>query len=140
MRGRHVAELLQDLQRAARGRVATLRTPARSAAAAAGGARPPAARRPVTRARLAAANSRLDAAIVRRRHAARTRLGSLAAGLGSLSPLAVLGRGYAVCWDAERRVILRDALSVADGDAIRVTLARGELQARVTGRDLEIDR
>ena len=139
MRGRHVAELLQDLQRAARGHIATLerrldqlqlRLEGRDLRRRVAG----------THARLAAANTRLDTAIVRRHHAARTRLGSLAAGLGSLSPLAVLGRGYAVCWDAERRVILRDALSVADGDAIRVTLARGELQARVTGRDLEIDR
>ena len=69
----------------------------------------------VTRARLATANSRLDAAIVRRRHAARTRLGALAAGLGSLSPLAVLGRGYAVCWDGDRRAILRDASAVRRG-------------------------
>ena len=134
MRGRQVADLLQDLQRAARGRASMqerrldqlqLRLEARDLRRRVG----------VTRGRLAIANSRLDAAIVGRRHAARTRLGALAAGLGSLSPLAVLGRGYAVCWDGDRRVILRDASTVSEGAAIRVTLARGELQARVTGTD-----
>jgi exodeoxyribonuclease VII large subunit len=136
MRGRHIGELLQDLQRAARGRMALLerrldhlhvRLEARNLRRRVG----------VTRARLAAANSRLDAAAIARRHKARTRLGLLAAGLGSLSPLAVLGRGYAVCWDGERRTILRDAGAVADGTPIRVTLAHGELRAQVTGRDLE---
>jgi exodeoxyribonuclease VII large subunit len=133
MRGRHVADLLQDLQRAVRGRVGAqarrldqlhVRLESRGLRR----------RVAVTRARLAAANSRLDAAMVRRRHVARSRLGSLAAGLGSLSPLAVLGRGYAVCWDEERRTILRDATAVPTGTAIHVTLARGELHARVTGR------
>ncbi|HZB24700.1 MAG TPA: exodeoxyribonuclease VII large subunit, partial [Vicinamibacterales bacterium] len=133
MRGRHVADLLQDLQRAVRGRVGAqarrldqlhVRLESRDLRR----------RVAVTRARLAAANSRLNAAMVRRRHVARSRLGSLAAGLGSLSPLAVLGRGYAVCWDEERRTILRDATAVPTGTAIHVTLARGELHARVTGR------
>ena len=134
MRGRHIAELLQDLQRAARGRVAALerrldrlhlRLEARDLRRRVG----------VMRARRAAADSRLDAAMTARRHAARTRLGSLAAGLGSLSPLAVLGRGYAVCWDDERRVILRDASAVNEGASIRVTLGHGELRARVTGSE-----
>jgi len=133
MRGRHVADLLQDLQRAIRGRVGAqarrldqlhVRLESRDLRR----------RVAVTRARLAAANSRLDAAMVGRRHVVRSRLGSLAAGLGSLSPLAVLGRGYAVCWDEERRTILRDATAVPTGAAIHVTLARGELHARVTGR------
>jgi len=133
MRGRHVADLLQDLQRAIRGRVGAqarrldqlhVRLESRDLRR----------RVAVTRARLAAANSRLDAAMVGRRHVVRSRLGTLAAGLGSLSPLAVLGRGYAVCWDEERRTILRDATAVPTGAAIHVTLARGELHARVSGR------
>jgi exodeoxyribonuclease VII large subunit len=133
-----VTDVLQDLQRAVRGRVGVLerrldqlqvRLEARDLRRRLG----------ITRTRLAAANTRMDAASVRRRHAARTRLGALAAGLGSLSPLAVLGRGYAVCWDGERRAILRDASAVAEGSPIRVTLARGELRARVTGTDTSDD-
>jgi exodeoxyribonuclease VII large subunit len=133
MRGRHVSELVHELQRVVRGRLALVwrrldqfdrRLEARDLRRRVGS----------TRTRLATARSRLDAAVIRSRHTSRTRLGTLAARLESLSPLAVLGRGYAVCWDGERQAILRDAAAVADGAAIRVTLARGELRARVTAR------
>jgi exodeoxyribonuclease VII large subunit len=136
LRSRHVAELFHDLHRAARTHLGglerrleqlRLRLEARDLRRRVG----------VTRARLVTATGRLDAALVRRRHAARARLGTLAAGLGSLSPLAVLGRGYAVCWDGARQTILRDAGEVSEGAPIRVTLARGELAARVTGKTEE---
>jgi exodeoxyribonuclease VII large subunit len=58
----------------------------------------------------------------------------LAARLHALSPLAVLGRGYAVCWDATRTSIIRSASSVGAGDQVRVTLAEGELQCEVKGQ------
>ena len=58
----------------------------------------------------------------------------LAARLHALSPLAVLGRGYAVCWDATRTSIIRSASTVSRGDAVRVTLADGELQCEVKGQ------
>jgi exodeoxyribonuclease VII large subunit len=51
--------------------------------------------------------------------------------LETLSPLAVLGRGYAVCWNADSTRILRDAADVAPGDPVRVTLAKGELDCEV---------
>jgi exodeoxyribonuclease VII large subunit len=63
------------------------------------------------------------------RHEARTR--ELAGRLDSLSPLAVLGRGYAVCWDATRTSIIRSASATAPGDTVRVTLSDGELRCRV---------
>jgi exodeoxyribonuclease VII large subunit len=86
------------------------------------------------RERLAAADGRLAAASARTRHRADGRLRATAARLGALSPLAVLGRGYAVCWNADRTAIVRDAARVAEGDRVRVTLARGELNCHVIDR------
>jgi exodeoxyribonuclease VII large subunit len=62
---------------------------------------------------------------------ARRRLGERAARLDALSPMRVLGRGYAVAFDATGRA-LTDAASVEPGDEVRVRLARGELEADVT--------
>ncbi|HVQ39196.1 MAG TPA: exodeoxyribonuclease VII large subunit, partial [Pyrinomonadaceae bacterium] len=53
-----------------------------------------------------------------------------AASLDALSPLAVLGRGYAIA-QSEDGKLLRDASAVAIGDSVRVRLAKGDLQARV---------
>jgi len=85
------------------------------------------------RARLVAADSRLAAAAARRRHHADARLRGAAARLESLSPLAVLGRGYAVCWNADRTAVVRDAARVPPGTRVNVTLHRGELHAEVIG-------
>ncbi len=85
------------------------------------------------RMRLAAQDSRLDAAVRQRQHRADARLRDSVGRLESLSPLAVLGRGYAVCWNAERTVIVRDARAVRPGDDVLVTLAAGELRCEVTG-------
>ena len=61
---------------------------------------------------------------------------NLSAGrLENLSPLAVLARGYAVCWNADRTAIIRDADQVAPGERFRVTLQRGELRGQVVGRE-----
>ena len=43
----------------------------------------------------------------------------------------MLGRGYAVAWNADKSQVLRDAVAVAPGDTIRVTLSRGELDCDV---------
>jgi exodeoxyribonuclease VII large subunit len=82
---------------------------------------------------LAGADGRLGAAFDRRRHAHDARLRSAVARLESLSPLAVLGRGYAVCWNEDRTRIVRDAATIAVGDRVRVTLASGELDCDVRG-------
>jgi exodeoxyribonuclease VII large subunit len=48
----------------------------------------------------------------------------------ALSPLAILERGYAICRDAEGR-ILKEAAAVAAGDRVEARLARGTLECRV---------
>src|SRR5262249_3530532 len=48
--------------------------------------------------------------------------------LHSLSPLAVLGRGYAIAFDSEGRIIKR-ADDVQSGESIRIRVAEGEIEA-----------
>jgi exodeoxyribonuclease VII large subunit len=72
------------------------------------------------------------------RHAlelARGRCDSAVRALHTVSPLATLGRGYAIATRARDGAILRDAATVKQGEDIRVRLARGVLGARVTGRE-----
>jgi exodeoxyribonuclease VII large subunit len=47
----------------------------------------------------------------------------------------VLGRGYAVAWNADRTRVIRDAATVAPGERVAVTLAKGELDCEVRGTD-----
>src|SRR5262245_51518975 len=83
------------------------------------------------RTRLVGADGRLSGAIARRRHRADAQLRDSAARLASLSPLAVLGRGYAVAWNEDRTRVLRQVSDTALGDGIRVTRATGALQCEV---------
>jgi exodeoxyribonuclease VII large subunit len=75
---------------------------------------------------LAGLDSRLRSS-ARDRLRSRTEQVSIAAGkLNSLSPLAVLGRGYAIAFDADGRVIKR-ASDVAAGDRLRVRVNEGDI-------------
>jgi exodeoxyribonuclease VII large subunit len=135
MRGRHVAELTHELGRAMRASVSrrerryqhlrlaleTFDLRRRLAG---------------VRTRLVSGEGKLTAVMDRRRHAFQSQLGAVAAKLESLSPLAVLARGYAVCWNGDRTAVIRDASTVAVGDRVTVTVQRGELSCAVTDRRL----
>ena len=84
------------------------------------------------RTRLVASQGRLENAVRRRQHRAVAQLGNVTARLDTLSPLAVLGRGYAVAWNADQTRILRRAADVTPGDAIHVRLSDGAIDAKVT--------
>ena len=84
------------------------------------------------RGRLQGADGRMTAAARRSHDRADARLRVLAGRLDSLSPLAVLARGYAVVWDESRTHVIQGADAVAPGDRITVTLREGELSATVT--------
>ena len=130
MRERHAAELTHDLRRIVRAQLSARERTYQSLRLTL--ERYDLRRRLAgVRTRLVAADGRLTSAVGRTRHRADARLRTAAARLDSLSPLAVLARGYAVCWSDDRTRILRDAATVSPGDAVRVTLERGELACEV---------
>lgn len=73
------------------------------------------------------AEQRLAAIIETRRK----RLGIAVGKLESLSPLATLSRGYAICSREDTGEVIRDAGGVAPGDRLRVRLEKGEISCRV---------
>jgi exodeoxyribonuclease VII large subunit len=87
--------------------------------------------------RLVAADTALVRAVSAVERRADARLRDAVARLESLSPLAVLGRGYAMCWNADRTALVRNAAAVDPGDRVHVRLERGELSCEVTERRAE---
>jgi len=81
---------------------------------------------------LAELRGRLRAAATARTTARSAALRATAARTEAMSPLQVLGRGYALCQD-EAGQLLRDAATVSPGDGVRVRLHRGELDCEVKG-------
>ena len=75
--------------------------------------------------------ARLARALERQIQASSARLGALDARLRSLSPLAVLDRGYALVVGADGSLI-RSASQLQSGDAITTRLADGSFSSRVT--------
>jgi exodeoxyribonuclease VII large subunit len=130
MQGRHVSELTHALRRSGtalvarrarehQGRVSRLE------------ANDVRRRLAAMRGRIDAADSRLHAIAGRVCERARSRFAALTGRLETLSPLAVLARGYAVCWNDDRTAIIRQASAVTPGDRVRVTLHEGELDCEV---------
>jgi exodeoxyribonuclease VII large subunit len=87
------------------------------------------------RTRIVAADAQMRRAADRRHDRSQAALQTAVGRLESLSPLAVLGRGYAVAWSADKTRVLRDAASVNVGEVVRVTLSRGEIEAKVSGTE-----
>ena len=131
------AELRARLARG-RGRLRAAIAARLSRAAARLGASRDGLRRGSPRARLAARRERLGreaqrmrSAMARRVERARGQLSLAAARLDSLSPLAVLGRGYAIACRADDGRIVRDPSEVVRGDELAVRVAAGEIRAAV---------
>jgi exodeoxyribonuclease VII large subunit len=99
----------------------------------------PVARVSRDRHRLENLQSRMVASLSRRRDRARYALQTAVGRLDSLSPLAVLGRGYSLTRTAAGQVVHSPA-QVNVGDPIRVLLHRGSLDARVTDTREKDDR
>ena len=130
-RGRHVSELASAL-RHGMGQAVARRGRRHDALRRALDQFDPRHRLGAIRTRLVARDAQLSAAARRRLTTTQGRFGSLAARLEGLSPLAVLGRGYAVTWDAGRTRIIRDAATLRAGDEVNVTLHRGAFAATVS--------
>lgn len=130
VRGRHVSELAADLRQCVLQGVAR-RARRHEMLRRSLSQFDPRHRLAAVRTRLVSRDAQLQAAVSKRLTVAQRRIGALAARIDGLSPLAVLGRGYSVTWDASRTRIIRDASSVTPGDRVSVTLERGSFEATV---------
>ena len=79
---------------------------------------------------LAACRTRLDRSLERTLHRSSARLSSLDARLHSLSPLAVLDRGYALVIDVNGALV-RSTAQVASGDKVTTRISDGAFISRV---------
>jgi exodeoxyribonuclease VII large subunit len=75
-------------------------------------------------------SARLGFAFVHRLRGCEAKLARLQAGLASLDPTAVLGRGYSITYNAQGAV-LRNAQDARPGERLRTRLAQGELESEV---------
>lgn len=84
----------------------------------------------LARERLAACRTRLDRSLERALHRSSANMSALDARLHSLSPLAVLDRGYALVLDAAGGVV-RSTAQVAPGDRLTTRISDGAFSSRV---------
>ncbi len=89
------------------------------------------------RTRVEQAQARLAALLASRLATGRAELSRHAEKLEALSPLAVLGRGYALVWDASGRRLVRAAPEVEVGETLQVRLHDGRLTVNVTSKESE---
>ncbi|HEX9093173.1 MAG TPA: exodeoxyribonuclease VII large subunit, partial [Coriobacteriia bacterium] len=83
------------------------------------------------RERTASAADALPRAAARSAARHREHASLLAARLEDLSPLGILGRGYAVCYDESGTHVVRSARELNPGDLVRVRLHEGIAGCRV---------
>jgi exodeoxyribonuclease VII large subunit len=109
-RGRRVVEAGLKLERAVQGRLGPLRD------------------------RIGRAEERMERSVDRRVERRRQHLGALAGKLDALSPLAVLGRGYAVALDGAGHVLRRVA-DLPTGKDFTLRVSDGPVDCRVRGEE-----
>ncbi len=97
--------------------------------------RPPQERIRLMQLQLRQLRERLGQAMDKRLTGKQQQLATLAARLDSLSPLAVLGRGYAIVKKETDGQVVSSAEQVETGDALRIVFARGEVSATVCERE-----
>jgi exodeoxyribonuclease VII large subunit len=95
-------------------------------------ARSPGARLALARSRALRARDAAESAVRRLVAGRRRRLGEAAARVDALSPLAVLGRGYALVRRTVDARIVRGPDDVSVDDELELTLSAGTIEARVT--------
>lgn len=80
---------------------------------------------------LRATVARLTTAFGRRQEQARSQWQELVTALNTLSPLAVLGRGYSLTRTIPQGNVVIDAATLTPGDSVRLTFAKGEARATI---------
>jgi exodeoxyribonuclease VII large subunit len=81
---------------------------------------------------------RLQASLNRRLETGSRQLETATRTLNAVSPLATLGRGYAIV-SSDDQTVVRDPATLAPGDRIRARLARGTVDATVSAVDNKAD-